>query len=153
MTIDPGVPQEQLYGYAGYGVPVTVYTSQAISAGASGFGRRYPMWVEFLPGHAMRLHPAAENRFTLPAGRYRASLFTTYLFIRVGKAELTFDTSSGEPVTMWYSAPYTIYSKGAASFSPQGRRPGVGVMVGVYGVCIAVVLVGFLVALISALSG
>jgi hypothetical protein len=154
MTIDPRPQvQQQLYGYGGYGVPVTVRTSQAISAGASAFGRRYPMLVEFLPGHAMPLHPVAENRFSLPPGRYRASFYTLYVFIRVGKAELTFDTSSGEPVTLWYSAPYTIHSKGVASFSPQERRPGIRVLAGSYAVCIAIVLAGLLMGLISSLNG
>ena len=88
-----------------------------------------------------------------PPGRYRASFYTWYVFLRVGKAELTFDTTSGEPVTMWYSAPYSIYSKGAASFSPQERRPGIGVLIGVYGFCLALVLAGVLMALIGSLNG
>lgn len=147
MTSDPFATVGQGYGITGGGVPVTVHTSRAISAGANGFGRTYPMWVEFRPGRVCRLHPDAVNQFFLPPGRYLARFYSTYVFIDVGKAELTFDISSGEPVQMAYAAPYSIYSKGTAGFTPQ-KRPGRGVIVGIYAVVIGAVVAMFAVTLV-----
>ncbi|MQA03249.1 MAG: hypothetical protein GEV07_11160 [Streptosporangiales bacterium] len=99
----------------------------------------YPMFVEFGPGMRMSLVPKRRHQFFLPPGYYRILFYTSYFFIKVGKAETVVDTRAGMPVHLEYAAPYTIYHRGSAGPPPQQRR-GKGMLIGLI---VAVVVLVF----------
>ena len=104
-------------------VPVYVDASAAIWSDHA----RPPMLVEFVPNTvSMRdLRSRERNTFMLPSGHYQVRFWSQYWFWRVGRAEVTIDVRSGQPVHLHYAAPYTIYTRGVAGFGPlPAHRPG-----------------------------
>lgn len=130
------------------GVPVYIDTSAALVA-------RYlpcPMFVEFGPGMRMGLAPKWRHEFFLPPGYYRLHFYSSYFFIKVGKADVVVDTRSGMPVHLVYAAPYTIYHGGSAGPPPQ-QRQGKGMLIGILVVLIVLVFGGSGFSLLLALLG
>ncbi|SUD48141.1 Uncharacterised protein [Nocardia otitidiscaviarum] len=123
-------------------VPVTVVASKPIRLRHGSA----PMLVEFAPGLRFDLRPG-ENRIMLPVGRFRAQLWSRYALWSVGRAVLDIDTTRG-PVWLYYAAPRTIYSAGAADFR-ECERPGAGVYAAIIAAAVLIPLTIVLVAVLQ----
>ncbi|APE33451.1 hypothetical protein BOX37_05120 [Nocardia mangyaensis] len=103
------------------------------------------MMAEFAPGHVVELRPGP-NHFQLLPGHHRVQLWSQYAW-RCGRATLDIDTTRG-PVHLYYAAPYTIHSRGAAGFVPQ-ERPGMRAKIAIFATAILVPLLIVAVALLQ----
>ncbi|MBF6209614.1 hypothetical protein IU433_05390 [Nocardia puris] len=106
-----------------------------------------PMMAEIAPlGLRIRVEHGLGS-ITLPPGHYTIHFWSQYVLWRVGKASLNFDTTRG-PVWLYYAAPHTIYSAGAAGFEPQ-QRPGRSGLYVIFGLALLVPLLVVLIALLT----
>lgn len=121
-------------------VPVVITTSEGITLKY----RRAGMRAELAPGHVVELREGP-NHFQLPPGQHRIQMWSQYAW-RVGHATLDIDTTRG-PVQLFYAAPHTLYSPGAAGFTPQDR-PGRRVQVAIYAFAFLVPVLAILIALL-----
>ncbi|MFF2088465.1 hypothetical protein ACFVVM_32170 [Nocardia sp. NPDC058176] len=122
-------------------VPVAITASDGIALKY----RRAMMMAEFAPGFVVELRTGV-NQFQLAPGHYRVQLWSQYALWRVGHATLDIDTTRG-PVHFHYASPHTLYSSGAAGFTPQ-ERPGKNIQFLVFAVALLVPLLVVLAALV-----
>lgn len=98
-------------------VPVTIHATEGISVRF----RTLTMWVEFAPGRRFALHPG-RNVYQVPPGRYQVKVWCQYVWMAVGTVAQPVDTTAGQPITMGYAAPRTIYGPGAVSLTGMPER-------------------------------
>ncbi|HEY0641459.1 MAG TPA: hypothetical protein VGD67_27840 [Pseudonocardiaceae bacterium] len=84
----------------------------------------------------------------VPAGTHHVHAHTRYMG-QIGKADASVPVGPGQLVTMYYRAPLTVFSKGRFTGAPQSA-PGMGAMIALVAVPIAVVLLVVLIAILAA---
>ncbi|MEU8798225.1 hypothetical protein [Spirillospora sp. NPDC048819] len=128
--------------------PVVIRVESASMAGRHGPNSMTLPVVAQIGDSRMRLR-VGDNPVPLPPGVWPVTVWCSYYGMKSGRAELTVDTRAGRPVLLYYTAPRTIYNRGALGYAPA-ERPGRTTLTLIYTlVPVAVVLTVVVLALLS----
>jgi hypothetical protein len=110
--------------------------------------------VVTVDGTPMKIGWKSEDPLPLPPGVHTVKVHVPYLW-EVGKAQLSVDNRAGQPVRLYYAAPYLVYSRGAIGSEPvqsPDRTIGLGIFWGGIALAALIIICGCGSILISAAS-
>lgn len=119
-------PQAQPSGPPSSGVPVTIQASYPPIAFMMAL---FKPKLELPNGQQVPLN-WGPTQITMPPGVHPIRIFVPYLFdICQGRGHV--DTQHGQPVTVYYAAPYFAYASAAVGTEPQ-KHPALGIYLAMF---------------------